>query len=489
MSRNGDDAGKPNPAQEALNAFYARCRALAAQVRGGRRRYALAAVQSRLDRDDFGDYRAEKLEPAVRPTLRTGLIAIGVFVAFFVAWGFAAPMNSAAIAPGLLRAEGGGRKVVQHLEGGIVEALLVKEGDRVKAGQALIRLDRTQSGAVDASTQAQYDALLAQDARLTAEAVRSGAVSYPAELAERTGDPKVKELIDGQNAVFSARRQSQSAQRSILAQRIGQANAEIGSYVAQLNALESQQRLLQAELANVEVLVAEGLERQTRLLTLQRQASAADGQRGQLQGSIARVRQSIAETRAQLAYLDESFLSDVTAQQREVRTKLAEYGERLKSSRDVNRRREILAPVDGTVVNLRVVTQGGVVRPGEPILDLVPADAPIVVLARVKANDVDAVAPGQSASVRLTPYKARVLPMLDGKVRKVSADVNADERTGLMYYEAEIELDAAELAKLDDVTLISGMPAEVFIDLGERSLFQYFLQPLTDSFRRAFREP
>ncbi len=426
--------------------------------------------------------------PSLGMPVKWAYISIAFFICAFAAWSFLAPMSSAAIASGILRAEGGGRKVVQHLEGGIIEAILVREGQSVSRGEALVRLDRTQSAAVDSSLQSQFDSLIAQDARLTAEQQRQNHINFPESLTSRAGDPKVAEIMNGQKSVFMSRKNSQFAQLSILEQRVGQSASEIDSYSAQIASLESQRALLNEEAKNVKALVDEGLERQSRLLGLQRQLSALDGQKGQLVANIARVRMAVSETQAQMIYLRDSLLTEVTTQQRDIRTQIAETSQRLKASQDVNKRREILSPVDGRVVNLRFVTPGGVMRPGEAIMDIVPRNEKIVVVAQLRANDVDSVREGQTANIHLTPYKARVMPMLVGTVKSVSADAAKDERTGLLYYETQIALDEKEIARLDNVHLLSGMPAEVFINLGERSLIQYFIQPFIDSFRRAFRE-
>lgn len=421
-------------------------------------------------------------------SLRAAWIALAIVLLFFAIWAVLAPINSAAIASGLLRADGGGRRTVQHLEGGIIRQILVKEGQQVRAGQVLVLLDDTATNAQDVALQSSYDALLAQDARLTAERTGAASVSYPRELLDRANTPEVKSIIAASDAVFQAKRRALYEQTAILSQRIGQANAELGSTGAQISALGDQNQLLAQEVANVSALVDEGLERKSRLLALQRQQAAIAGQRGQLAGNSARIRDTMAETRAQMAFLRGQAASDAAVQQRDVQATLADVRQKLSVSRDVNKRRQIVAPVDGRVVNLRLVTPGGVVGAGQPVLDLVPTNEEIVIVARLKANDIDAVTPGLAAEVRLTPYKARVLPLLKGTVRQVSPDAIFDEKTDTLYYEAQILLDRKQLAELRDVKLVSGMPAEVFIDLGARSLAQYFVQPLLDSFRRAFRE-
>ena len=426
--------------------------------------------------------------PVVNGILRVAYWALGVFVLFFTVWAIFAPLNSAAIAQGLLRSEGGGRKVIQHLEGGIIERIAVKEGQRVKAGQVLVYLDNTATGARDTALQTAHDTLLAQNARLTAERLGSGQVNYPPELLARANEESVKSIIAASDAVFRARRAGMNEQIAILRQRIGQSSAEMASAGAQISALGNQGRLLEEEARGVQTLVDEGLERKSRLLALQRQQAATVGQQGQLVGNQARIREAVGETHAQMAYLRSQMVSDAAAQQRDVQASLAEMAEKLNVSRDVSKRRQITAPVDGTVVNLRMITPGGVVSPGQPILDIVPSNEKMVIVARLKANDVDVVYQNLPAEIRLTPYKARTMPMLHGTVREISPDATYDDKTNTLYYETQIELDANELKQLQGVRLVSGMPAEVFINLGSRSLIQYLVQPFIDSFQRAFRE-
>lgn len=427
--------------------------------------------------------------PDVARTLRFGYVALAVVVFVFGCWAVFAPLSSAAIAPGLLKAEGGGRKVVQHLEGGIVQQILVREGDLVKAGQTLVVLDGTQAVARDSSLQQQYDALIAQDARLTAERFGRGSVTYPASLLRRGEEPSVRAVIDASDTLFAARRQALAAQVSVLEQRLAQSRAEIAGFGSQLAATGSQRTLLANELEGVSTLVNEGLERKSRLLSLQRQIASADGQQGQLRSSMVRSTDSIGEVRSQIAFLRRQQENEAAAQQRDVQTQIADMEEKLNVSRDVNQRREVVAPVSGRVINLRLVTPRGVIGAGQPILDIVPDNAPIVIVARVRPNDMDVVHRGLPAEIRLTPYKARLLPLLKGTVTNVSPDAMSDEATRSMYYEVEVALDRDQLRHLEHVTLISGMPAEVFIKLGDRSLLEYITQPVVDSFHRALREP
>ncbi len=426
--------------------------------------------------------------PRVRGTLRFAFLSIALFLACFGFWSWSAPLNSAAIAPGVLEAAGGGRRTVQHLEGGIVSRFLVVEGQKVRAGEPLVQLDTTQNDARDAAVRSTFYGLLAQDARLTAERQGLRSISYPAELVAVADQPEIKAIIAASNAVFATRRRGLSEQTSILSQRLGQASAEIRSSDAQLSALGDQAKLLADEEMGVSMLVEEGLERKSRLLALQRQKAVAEGQHGQLTNNLDRLRGTMGETRAQMTFLHGQMAMDAATQQRDIQMQIAEAREKLKVSGDIRTRQQILAPVDGTVVNLRLITQGGVIGAGQPVLDIVPSNEKIVVTARLKANDIDVVHPGLKAEVKLTPFKARVIPNLHAVVSRVSADATFDEATSQLYYKVTVEIGADQLKKFPEAALMSGMPAEVFIDLGSNSLMQYLLQPMIDSFNRAFRE-
>jgi HlyD family secretion protein len=426
--------------------------------------------------------------PRVNGSLRLAFISIAAFVGIFTLWSWAAPLNSAAIAPGVLEAAGGGRRTVQHLEGGIVSKFLVVEGQKVKAGDILVQLDTTQNDARDAAVRSALYGLLAQDARLTAERQGLRSVSYPAELLAVADMPEIQDIIAASNALFAARRRGLSEQTTVLRQRLGQSQAEIRSANAQLAAIGDQAQLLDDEEMGVNMLVEEGLERKSRLLSLQRQKSAAEGQHGQLTNNLDRIRKTIDETNAQMTFLRGQTVTDAATQQRDVQMQIAEAREKLKVSEDIRKRQQIVAPVDGRVANLRLITPGGVIGAGQPVLDIVPTNEKIVVAARLNANDIDMVHPGLTAEVKLTPFKARVLPGLNGIVREVSPDATFDEDARQLYYKVKIEIPQEELKHFPEVELTSGMPTEVFINLGSTSLMQYLMQPMIDSFHRAFRE-
>ncbi len=427
-------------------------------------------------------------EPKVKGSLRLALVSIGLFVLAFGIWSWSAPLNSAAIASGYLEAAGGGRRTVQHLEGGIVERFLVIEGQRVRAGEPLVQLDATQNDASDAALRSSLYGLLAQDARLNAERLGLASISYPAELLAVASDPEVKEIIAASNAEFGSRRRGLSEQAQILSQRVGQSNAEIRSSGAQIAALTDQAKLLDDEEMGVNMLVGEGLERKSRLLALQRQKAFVEGEQGKLTNNLDRLRDNIGETRAQMISLRGQMMLEAATQQREVQLRIAETREKLKVSSDIRSRQQIVAPVDGRVANLRLITPGGVVGAGQPILDIVPSSEKIVVSTRLRPNDIDMVHPGLKAEVKLTPYKARVIPNLLGTVKEVSPDAIYDKDTQQVYYKVIVEIAPEQLQRYPDVRLMSGMPAEVYIDLGSSSMLQMFFQPMIDSFNRSFRE-
>jgi HlyD family type I secretion membrane fusion protein len=427
------------------------------------------------------------LRPRIGAPLAAGAFLLIAFFAGFGGWAALAPLSSATVAEGVIRVETH-RKTVQHLEGGIVREILINEGDKVTAGQVLMRLDKTQSGTTVSVLQDQQDALLALQARLEAERDGLDAIQFPPELSARQSDPKVATVVGGQQKIFDTRRQSLRAQLGILSQRVEQLGSEIAGHKAQLVSANEQIQLTQEEIATVTDLLNRGLERKPRLLALQRQQSYLEGSRGEQLGAIAKAQQEIGEAKLQSADLLDKRSSEIALELRDTQSRLLENRQKLGAAVDVDNRMEVVAPVSGQVVDLKVHTLGGVVRPGDALLDIVPQSDELVVEARVRPVDIDAVHAGQSAQVALTAYKQRTTPRLDGRLATVSADALIDESRHISYYSAEIHIDSSELAKLNGVQLYPGMPAEVMIVTGERTLLQYFIQPVIDSFHRAFRE-
>ena len=427
---------------------------------------------------------------APAPRTRAPLVlGLGVFLAFaggFGAWSALAPLAEAAIAPGVVKVEGS-RRTVQHLEGGIVREILVRDGSRVEAGQVLVRLEDTQSDTALETQRAARWALLAQDARLTAEATRAQEVGFPAELlASRS--PRALDAVLGQRALFEARTASLASQVQVLEARGEQQNAAISGFRGQLAAARRQLELIRQEERMRSGLVGQGLARLPDLLAVQRTLAGLEGSIEQYTGEIERAQASIAEARRQIRQAVDQRLQEVSAELREVRGKLAETEERLRAAADVQARREILAPEPGTVVNLRLFTLGAVVKPGDPVMDLVPDHDRLVAEVNVQPGDIDVVYPGLRSELRLPAFKQRLVPYLHGEVTWVAADVTVNEQTGQQYYRAYVLIDRDQLAHLPGVFLTPGMPVEAHVQVGERSFFRYLTQPIRDSFSRAFKE-
>lgn len=425
--------------------------------------------------------------PPVGRFVTAGLLVVALLFGGFGGWASLAPLASAAIAMGTVRAESS-RKTVQHLEGGIIAELLVREGDRVAAGQPLIRLDATAAQSRYEAIRHERDLALASQARLRAEQARAASLVFPEELEARRHEPRIATLLANQEQIFATRRQSYEGQREILAKRIEQLRSQIEGFRAQIAAAERQLALIGKEQRTVADLVAKGLERQPRLLDLQRRAAALEGAKAESAAEIARAEQAIGETELRILALDDEQSEKVAGELEKAQAALARMEEELTAAGDVLRRRVIEAPLAGTVVNLHFVTPGGVITPGTPILDIVPAEDRLLIEAQLNPLDIDVVQPGLLTEVRLTAYKQRLTPVLDGRLVQVSADRFVDERTGMAYYKALVEVPASELARAGDVALYPGMPTEVMIKTGEHTFLEYLLQPIRDSFARAFTE-
>ncbi len=423
-----------------------------------------------------------------RELVLAGSALVGIFVIGFGTWAAMAPLESAAVAPGTVVSESS-RKTVQHLEGGIISAILVRDGDVVTAGQTLIRLDDTKARTTLAALRGQLWDAIARETRLIAERDGQTEIRFPPELVAQRSEAGVQAALAGQQKIFETRRSLQESKVAAIRERISQVHEEITGYEAEVAALGQRIALLQEEIASAKELVSKGLERKPRLLQLQRDLAEMEGKRGDTVAQIARAKQTIAESEVDILSISNDRQKEVADELRETQKKRHELEEQTQAATDVLARTDIKAPENGTVTDLRVHTPGGVINAGEPLLDLVPQSDRLVVEAQLRPEDIDRVHEGLPAQVRLLPYKQRRTPPIDATVIYVSADRLVDKRTNQPYYAARLRVDEKELAALSgDVKMVPGMPSEAMIKTGDTTVALYALSPILDSFHRAFRE-
>ncbi|HLM14914.1 MAG TPA: HlyD family type I secretion periplasmic adaptor subunit [Reyranella sp.] len=424
--------------------------------------------------------------PAVHAPARWGVALVVFFVLAFGSWGCLVPLDGGAVAPGVVNPDSG-KKTIQHLEGGIVAELPVREGERVKAGQPLVVLESTQARAAHETLVQQQLSLLARKARLEAERAGHSRIAWPAEL--RVAQANIKPVLDAQQEVFDTRRQTHASRREILAQRIEQLLHQIRGYEAQVLSASKQIGFVAEELSAKEYLVRRGLIPKPEALRLRRTDAEISGKMGEYEAEIARGRQQIGEARLQILAVDAERADQVAGDFEKVRGELADVNEKLLASADVVRRTVVAAPVDGTVVDIKFKTLGGVVQRGEPILSIVPEGDELIVEARLTPVDVKAVHAGLEARLNLSAWSSRLVPKIPGIVRTVSADRLIDEATRQPYYLARVAVDRPTLQRLaPGVDLIPGMPVEVLVVTERRTMLDYLLRPFDDALWRSFRE-
>ncbi|MDJ1157717.1 HlyD family type I secretion periplasmic adaptor subunit [Chelatococcus sp. SYSU_G07232] len=428
---------------------------------------------------------------STRVPVAIGLFALVFGLAGFGIWASLAPIDGAVVAPGTFVATGQ-NKIIQHLEGGIISEILVREGDVVEPGAPLVRLDPTDPQANLRRLSLRNDRLMAMQARLRSEIDGRTDVVFPAGLVGRAADGEVAAIIAGQRDEFVARRERALSEVAILEQGIAALREGIAGSQAQLRAVGLQLELVEQELAGKLELLKKGYVRKPDVLALERARAGLEGQIGQLTAAISDAKERIAREQQKITHVRSQLVQSATEQLRSTEAELDDVRERLRTAENVRGRVSINAPVKGIVVKMMVHTPGGVIAPGKDILELLPINDELIIEARVRPQDIDRLHQGQDALVRLTALNQRVTPMLPGRLVYVSADALPDDRAGraapTSAYVARIALDKAEAAKLPGFRATPGMPAEIFIRTGERTFFSYLLKPLVDSFTRAFRE-
>lgn len=422
---------------------------------------------------------------------------LGVFVVLaifggFCTWASLAPLSSAALAPGLIAVEDY-RKTVQHLEGGIVRSIEVRDGDLVRKDQVLMTLDGTQAKAQLEVLHGQYWISLAREARLIAQRDGLGTVRYPAELNRLKADARVDDAIRVQTQTFNVRKQAQDGEIALYQRQIGQLQAKASGLQAQLHSRESLLASYQGELADFQALLQEGYTEKQKVRELERNLAQTQGQLGELQSDIAATELQVAETELKIIQLKKDLQREVAKELSEVQAALFEIREKLQSLDDTVERTTLKAPEAGMVLGLAVHTIGAVVPPGGRLLDIVPQHEKMIVEARVAPIDIDRVQVGQLAEIRFSAFKSRATPKIEGRVATVSADRLVDEKAQDEqggYYLARVEVSAQGLEDLAraNLDLLPGMPAEVLINTGSRTLFEYLIDPIQNAFARSLIE-
>jgi len=441
----------------------------------------MAQQQPAIDAD-----AAASKAPIWRP-LRLALFIILLGVGGVFGWGAFAMIDSAVVAHGTLMVELN-RRNVQHLEGGIVGEVLVREGAVVVSGQPLIRLDDTRVRAGLNVVLDEADRARARIAILTAEREDAPEPVFPPELVARRTDPKVVEILAVQGDEFIARRASLQGQTEILTQRVLQLQKQIDGLNVRIESNDRQVALLRQEIIGVEGLVRMGLERLPRLLSLQREEARLIGERGEAIENVARTQQAVDEAKMQRTQLLRARQEENAKELRELQGRLLELREREISANDQLIRLTIDAPEAGMVMDLRYATRGGVIAPGSQVVSIVPQEERLVLEAQITPIDVDTVRVGMPASIRFSHAAARTTPILKGSVERISPDRMTDQRTGMPYFVARIALAPEELTRYEHLRLQPGMNAEVLIRRGERSFASYLARPLADHFAKSIRE-
>lgn len=420
--------------------------------------------------------------------LRLSASVIIGFLILFGLWATLIPLDSAVMAQGVVAVESK-RKKVQHLEGGILERVLVRDGDTVKAGQVLAVLNQTDSAASVNVLLSDQDAILAQEARLRAEMSGDAALNFAPELLARRNVPAAVAAMEGQNSLFLQRRDSLQSEIAILDNRRGQYLQIVEGLEAQLASVKRQSVLIDEEQAAVQVLFDKGLSPLPKLLALKRTRAALDGQRGEMIASIAENRLRASQIDMEILNLRNVRLDKIATEMREVQKRRFELVDRIKAAAGQLTRMTIKAPSGGVVVSTTIHSPGQVVRAGETLLEIVPQHDRLIIEAQIKPDDADNVHAGIAARVRLMPFKTEYQPVVDGKVRAISADRLQDPQTGMAYYHAEIELDRESVAAaLGPDALQPGLPAEVMISLGSHTALEYLVAPMNRRLQQAMRE-
>ena len=433
-----------------------------------------------------------EMTPALHSIQRymiVGMVIVG-FVTFGIGgWAATSELTGAVIGQGVLVVDSSVKKV-QHPTGGIVGELRVREGDKVIAGDILLRLDETQTLANATIVSKSFDELVARQARLEAERDNADQITFPKLLLERTRDPasEAARAIAAERSLFDLRRQARGGQKAQLKERSAQLQEEIKGYLGQAEAKQREVDFVHKELEGVRTLFEKRLVPMNRLTALERDTARLEGERSQLSGMTAQAKGKIAEIELQIIQIDQDLRTEVGKDLIETRSKISELAERKTAAVDQLYRIDIRAPQSGRVHQLAVHTVGGVISPGEQIMLIVPDADALAVEVKIAPRDIDQVYVGQAASMRFAAFDQKTTPEIEGEVSLVSADLVQEQRTGMSYYTARVLLNPEEVARLGNAKLLPGMPVDVFIKTPGRTALSYLIKPLRDQAERAFKE-
>jgi HlyD family secretion protein len=423
---------------------------------------------------------------SIRHHLLGGTIIAILLVGGVGGWGATTELSGAVIAPASVVVDTNVKKI-QHPTGGVVGELFVRDGQRVSAGNVVLRLDDTVTRANLAIVLKGLDEMTARRARLIAERDRAEEIAFPVEFFARATDPDVASIIDGEHKLFESRRSVRLGQKSQLKERAAQLGEEIQGHLALQKAKSEEIDLIRRELEGVRELWSKALVQINRLIALEREAARLTGERAQSIFAMAQSRGKISEINLQILQIDQELSSEVAKELRELDGRFGEFIERKVAAEDQLKRVDIRAPQDGVVHQLAVHTFGEVVTSGNPVMLIVPDADALSVEARVPPQDIDQLHLGQAAGLRFSGLNQRTTPEINGVVARISADVSQDQRSGQSYYTVRINIDATETARLANVKLLPGMPVETFMRTHDRTVLSYFTKPLHDQISRSFR--
>lgn len=417
-------------------------------------------------------------------------IGFAIIVALFGGvggWAASTDMAGAVLAPGTIVVAGNIKKV-QHPTGGVIKEILVRNGDTVKAGDVVVRLDETVTRAALQLVTKQIDELTGRLARLVAERDDALAVTFPEGLRDRAAEPDIAEILKGEQILFEARRNTRSNQKKQLGERITGLRQESAGNTAQAEAKAREIALIKKELDGLVDLERQKLVRTEKMTSMRREQARIEGEMAQLSAAAGQSIDKIAEIEMQRLSIDSESKSEIIKELRDIQGKLVEMSERRTAALDQLKRIDIRSPADGIVDQMSVFTVGGVINTAEPLMVIVPQNEKLVVEAKIAPHDIDQVRSHKTAIVRFPAFNQRTTPSLNGTIASISAEVTREPQNNLQYYTARIKIDDSEFKRLGALELVPGMPAEVQIRTTERSALSYFVKPLEDQFAKAFKE-